>query len=155
MTPLMATVTRRHHPLDGQVLAVVGRMCRHGRDELLLVLADGSKSLVPVAWTGGPRARPGGAPRPPSAPWRTCWPRPHLPPNCPPGAMPCWSRLHGDHLPRRTTVQPAQLSLLGDEALLGPPPLLAQFPETELATALGLLAGLIAKASKEGVNANE
>jgi hypothetical protein len=66
-----------------------------------------------------------------------------------------WSRLHGDHLPRRTTVQPAQLSLLADEALLGPPPPLAQFPEAELATALGLLARLIAKASEEGVNANE
>lgn len=63
MTPLMATVARRHHPLDGQVLAVVGRMCRHGRDELLLVLADGSKSLVPAAWTdqGG---SPAGADRP-------------------------------------------------------------------------------------------
>ena len=46
----MATVARQHHPLDGQALAVVGRMCRHGRDELLLVLADGSKSLVPAAW---------------------------------------------------------------------------------------------------------
>jgi hypothetical protein len=52
-------------------------------------------------------------------------------------------------------VQPAQLSLLADEALLGPPPLLAQFPEAELATALGLLARLIARASTEGVNANE
>ena len=51
MTPLMATVGRPHHPLDGQTLAVVGRMCRHGRDELLLVLPDGSKSLVPAAWT--------------------------------------------------------------------------------------------------------
>ena len=51
-------------------------------------------------------------------------------------------------------MQPAQLSLLADEALLAPPPLLAQLPEAELATALGLLAGLIAKASEE-VSANE
>jgi hypothetical protein len=66
-----------------------------------------------------------------------------------------WNRLHGDHLPRRTTVQPAQLSLLADEALLAPPPpLLAQLPGTDVATALGLLAGLIAKASEE-VNADE
>lgn len=51
-------------------------------------------------------------------------------------------------------MQPAQLSLLADKALLGPPPPLAQFPEAELEKALGLLAGLIAKASEE-VSANE
>lgn len=44
-------VTRRRHPLEGLSLGVLGRMRRHGRLELLLVLADGSKSLVPAAWT--------------------------------------------------------------------------------------------------------
>jgi hypothetical protein len=32
-------------------LDVLGRMRRHGRVELLLVLPDGSKSLIPAAWT--------------------------------------------------------------------------------------------------------
>jgi Family of unknown function (DUF5372) len=45
------TVTRAHHPLVGQPLRVLGRMRRHGRLELLLELADGSKRLIPAAWT--------------------------------------------------------------------------------------------------------
>jgi len=44
-------ITRRRHPLEGQSLPELGRMRRHGRLELLLVLPDGSKSLVPAAWT--------------------------------------------------------------------------------------------------------
>jgi len=46
-------------------------------------------------------------------------------------------------------VQPAQLSLVPNEAPLGPPPPWAQLPEAELARALSLLAGLIAKASSQ------
>jgi hypothetical protein len=45
------TVTRAHHPLAGQRLRLLGRMRRHGRLELLLELADGSKRLIPAAWT--------------------------------------------------------------------------------------------------------
>jgi hypothetical protein len=44
-------ITRRRHPLEGRSLRELGRMRRHGRLELLLVLPDGSKSLVPAAWT--------------------------------------------------------------------------------------------------------
>ncbi len=44
-------VTRRRHPLEGQTLAVLGRMRRHGTVELLVVLADGSKTLLPASWT--------------------------------------------------------------------------------------------------------
>lgn len=44
-------VTRGRHPLQGCVLPVLGRMRRHGRLELLLVLPDGSKSLLPAEWT--------------------------------------------------------------------------------------------------------
>ena len=44
-------VTRRRHPLEGRSLQVLGGMRRHGVLELLLVLPDGSKSLVPAAWT--------------------------------------------------------------------------------------------------------
>lgn len=45
------TVTRPRHPLQGQRLRMLGRMCRHGRLELLLELTDGSKRLIPAAWT--------------------------------------------------------------------------------------------------------
>jgi Family of unknown function (DUF5372) len=44
-------IIRRRHPLEGQSLPVLGRMRRHGRLELLLVLPDGSKRLIPQAWT--------------------------------------------------------------------------------------------------------
>jgi hypothetical protein len=44
-------MTRPRHPLQGKSLPVLGGMRRHGAVELLLVLPDGSKSLVPAAWT--------------------------------------------------------------------------------------------------------
>lgn len=47
----MVTITRRKGPLEGQRLRVLGRMRRHGRLELLVVLPDGSKRLIPQAWT--------------------------------------------------------------------------------------------------------
>ena len=47
----MVTVTRNRDPLEGQCLRVLGRLRRHGSLELLLVLADGSKRLVPASWT--------------------------------------------------------------------------------------------------------
>src|SRR5438034_10665947 len=49
--PGMVTITRPRHPLAGEPLRVLGSLRRHGRLELLLVLPDGSKSLVPAAWT--------------------------------------------------------------------------------------------------------
>src|SRR5256884_8062474 len=48
----VVTITRPRHPLAGEPLRVLGSLRRHGRLELLLVLPDGSKSLVPAAWTG-------------------------------------------------------------------------------------------------------
>ena len=50
-TAMVATVMRSRHPLQGRALRVLGRMRRHGRLELLLELPDGSKCLVPAAWT--------------------------------------------------------------------------------------------------------
>ena len=44
-------VTRRRHPLEGQPLPVLGSLRRHGGVELLVVLPDGSKRLIPAAWT--------------------------------------------------------------------------------------------------------
>jgi hypothetical protein len=49
--PQTVTITRPRHPLAGRELRVLGGMRRHGRPELLLVLPDGSKSLIPAAWT--------------------------------------------------------------------------------------------------------
>src|SRR5659263_546996 len=49
--PRAVVITRRRHPLEGRALPVLGRMRRHGQLELLLVLPDGSKSLIPSAWT--------------------------------------------------------------------------------------------------------
>ena len=51
MTPRTVTVTRPHHALCGKVLRILGTMRRHGEEELLLELPDGSKSLLPAAWT--------------------------------------------------------------------------------------------------------
>jgi hypothetical protein len=45
------TIMRPRHPLQGQPLRVLGQMRRHGRLELLAVLPDGSKTLIPAAWT--------------------------------------------------------------------------------------------------------
>jgi hypothetical protein len=45
------TVTRPRHPLAGRRLQVIGAMRRLGRDELLVVLPDGSKTLIPAVWT--------------------------------------------------------------------------------------------------------
>ena len=58
--PGMVVVTRERHPLAGRELRVLGGMRRHGQLELLLVLPDGSKSLVPAAWTGWAEGRCGG-----------------------------------------------------------------------------------------------
>jgi hypothetical protein len=44
-------VTRHRDALEGQMLRVLGRLRRHGGAELLVVLADGSKRMIPAAWT--------------------------------------------------------------------------------------------------------
>jgi Family of unknown function (DUF5372) len=49
--PAVVRVTRPRHALHGLSLAVLGQMRRHGRVELLLMLPDGSKSLIPAGWT--------------------------------------------------------------------------------------------------------
>ena len=42
---------RVRHPLEGRSLGLIGWMRRRRRLELILVLADGSRLLVPAAWT--------------------------------------------------------------------------------------------------------
>jgi len=44
-------VTRSRDVLEGQILPVTGRLRRHGRVELLVVLPDGTGRLIPQAWT--------------------------------------------------------------------------------------------------------
>jgi hypothetical protein len=44
-------VTRSRDVLEGQVLPVTGRLRRHGRLELVVVLPDGTSRLIPQAWT--------------------------------------------------------------------------------------------------------
>ena len=55
--PSSVTVTRDRHPLQGCVLRVLGRMHRHGAVELLVVLPDGSKTLLPAVFTDAVAAR--------------------------------------------------------------------------------------------------
>jgi hypothetical protein len=49
--PEQVRVIRPRHPLEGQALAVLGWSHRQGRLHLLLVLPDGSRSLIPACWT--------------------------------------------------------------------------------------------------------
>jgi hypothetical protein len=42
---------RSRHPLEGGSLELFGWMCRGGRLELILELPDGSRTLIPAAWT--------------------------------------------------------------------------------------------------------
>jgi len=65
------------------------------------------------------------------------------------------SRLHETHLPRRTIVQPVQLSLLPDQVPAPPPDLLAQLPGPQVTAAIMLLAGLIARAGQPEAAAGE
>jgi hypothetical protein len=51
------TVTRDRHPLAGCDLGVLGRMTKQGEVVLLVVLPDGSKTLMPAAWTSDEAAR--------------------------------------------------------------------------------------------------
>jgi hypothetical protein len=57
------------------------------------------------------------------------------------------SRLHESQLPRRTIVQPVQLSLLPDQVPAPPPELIGPLPGSQVETATTLLAGLIARAA--------
>ena len=54
-------VTRHRHPFEGHSLVVLGQMRRHGAVELLVVLPDGSKTLVaPGLDRSGRRCEPPG-----------------------------------------------------------------------------------------------
>ena len=44
-------IVRKRHPFCGRSLAVFGWMRRQGHLDLILVLPDGSRSLIPASWT--------------------------------------------------------------------------------------------------------
>ncbi len=47
----VVTIIRCKDPLNGQQVRVLGRLRRHGEAELLVVLGDGSKRMIPLSWT--------------------------------------------------------------------------------------------------------
>jgi hypothetical protein len=57
----IVTISRRKDPLDGQRVRVLGRLRRHGQAELLVVLPDGSKRMIPQTWTDAEPAPEGDA----------------------------------------------------------------------------------------------
>jgi Family of unknown function (DUF5372) len=59
--PAEVTVTRHRDALEGQRLRVLGVLRRHGGTELLVVLPDGSKRLIPRAWTDAAADAAGGS----------------------------------------------------------------------------------------------
>ena len=49
--PDSVTITRERHAFEGQSLAVIGSIRRRGVLLVLVVLPDGSRSLIPANWT--------------------------------------------------------------------------------------------------------
>jgi hypothetical protein len=45
------TIQRERHPFEGRSLQLMGTVKRRGTLLLLVVLPDGSRSLVPASWT--------------------------------------------------------------------------------------------------------
>ena len=135
-TVTAVTLTRRRHPFEGRSLQVLGRMRRHGAAELLVVLPDGSKRLIPAAWTDLEQpATAGTALRATLGSVADLLAASVLVSGAfRPGRRTTGSRLHGSHRPRRTTVQPVQLSLLPDQVPAPPPALMGQLPVPQVAS---------------------
>src|SRR5215468_1201150 len=49
--PKLVVVTRERHPFEGHSLAVITSIRRRGVRLVLVVLPNGTRSLIPVAWT--------------------------------------------------------------------------------------------------------
>src|SRR3979411_456137 len=49
--PRPVTILRERHPFEGRVLLALGAVHRRGVALLLVVLPDGSRSLIPAGWT--------------------------------------------------------------------------------------------------------
>lgn len=55
--PDQVTIVRSRHPFEGSALNVLGWCHRRGELHLTLVLPDGTRALVPAAWTDLPIAQ--------------------------------------------------------------------------------------------------
>src|SRR5712692_4805607 len=49
--PPTVRIVLERHPFEGQALPLLGWMHRHGALELVLVLPDGTRRLIPATWT--------------------------------------------------------------------------------------------------------
>src|SRR5215472_18083866 len=49
--PKTVVITRKQHPFEGQSLAVIHSIRRRGVRLVLVTLPNGTRSLVPAAWT--------------------------------------------------------------------------------------------------------
>ena len=56
--PERVTITRSHHPFEGGSLEVLRHAVRQERLYFVLILPDGSKSLIPADWTDYSAASP-------------------------------------------------------------------------------------------------
>jgi len=59
--PERVTITRKHHAFEGQSLEVLRQANMQGSLRFVLILPDGSKSLVPAEWTDFGSNRPSSA----------------------------------------------------------------------------------------------
>jgi hypothetical protein len=57
--PERVRIIRPQHPFDGKALAVFGRRRYQGKPHLILILPDGSRSLIPTEWTDLDSSMPG------------------------------------------------------------------------------------------------
>ena len=156
-TVTVVTLTRRRHPFEGRPLPVLGSMLRHGAMELLVVLPDGSKRLIPAAWTDLEPAPGGDGSDGPGTLGSAAdlLGLSVLVSGLPRAAPIAGSRLHGSHRARRTTVPPVQLSLLPDQVPAPPPALTGHLPAVQIEAALVLLARLIVKAAAAAAGAED
>src|SRR6516165_8891687 len=56
--PDQVTIVRSRHPFEGSALDVLGWCNRRNELHLTLVLPDGTRALIPAAWTDLPIAQP-------------------------------------------------------------------------------------------------
>ncbi len=59
--PEQVRITRPQHPFEGKALAVFGRRRHQSKPHLILILPDGSRSLIPTEWTDLDSSTPGSA----------------------------------------------------------------------------------------------
>ncbi len=143
-------VTRPRHPFEGRPLDVLGSMRRHGEVELLVVLPDGSKRLIPAAWTDlEDPADGGGGDGGPSTlgPVRDLLQLAALV-----SALSVWNRDDPEQAARQSSCEEDTRAACAAQSDPGPGTgatacLISQFPNPQVEAAVTLLACLIAKAA--------